>query len=78
MGTIRCLALEKVAKPLEVPYDCPRHVYGCRTTGNIPELITHLKNGHNAIMYDGCEINVYFVQPLSYKMIITLWKLGVS
>nr|GEU65219.1 E3 ubiquitin-protein ligase SINAT2-like [Tanacetum cinerariifolium] len=29
MGSIRCLALEKVAKPLEVSYDCPCHDRGC-------------------------------------------------
>ncbi|GJW35793.1 E3 ubiquitin protein ligase SINAT2-like protein [Tanacetum coccineum] len=65
MGSIRCLALEKVAKPLEVPYDCPSHDRGCRATSNIPELVTHLKNDHYAKLAGRCEIKANFIQPLS-------------
>ncbi|PWA71766.1 hypothetical protein CTI12_AA277410 [Artemisia annua] len=55
MGSIRCLALEKVAEPLKVPYNCPYSGSQCSVTGNIPELVTHLKDGHNIYMHNEAE-----------------------
>ncbi|PWA41771.1 hypothetical protein CTI12_AA549280 [Artemisia annua] len=78
MGSIRCLALEKVAKPLEVPYECPLEVRGCKVTGNIPELITHIKNAHAIMhdgMHDGSRIAIDFVEPLPRSN--WTWRLNV-
>ncbi|PWA44166.1 hypothetical protein CTI12_AA531140 [Artemisia annua] len=75
MGSIRCLALEKVAKPLEVPYECPLEDRGCKVTGNIPKLITHIKNHALAIMHDGSRIAIDFARPVSLNT--WSWKLRV-
>ncbi|GJX30744.1 E3 ubiquitin protein ligase SINAT2 [Tanacetum coccineum] len=64
MDSIRCLALEKVAEPLKAPYNCPYSGSQCSVTGNIPELMTHLKNNHNIYMRDLAAFEHRYAQPL--------------
>ncbi|PWA71769.1 Seven-in-absentia protein, sina [Artemisia annua] len=48
MGMTRRPALENnVAKPLELPYECPHSGFKCSVIGNISELAKHLKDDHN-------------------------------
>ncbi|GJZ53943.1 E3 ubiquitin protein ligase SINAT2-like protein [Tanacetum coccineum] len=47
MGMTRRPALEIVAKPLELPYECPHSGSKCSVIGNISELVKHLEDDHN-------------------------------
>nr|GEY95374.1 hypothetical protein [Tanacetum cinerariifolium] len=47
MGMTRRLALEIMAKPLELPYECPHSGSKCSVIGNISELVKHLEDDHN-------------------------------
>ncbi|GJR37916.1 E3 ubiquitin protein ligase SINAT2 [Tanacetum coccineum] len=62
MGSIICLALEKLAEPLKVPYNCPYSGSQCSVTGNIPELVTHLTDCHNVYMRNDAELTHYYAQ----------------
>nr|GEW32149.1 hypothetical protein [Tanacetum cinerariifolium] len=66
MGSIRCLALEKVIETvIKSPYNWPYAYSKCSVTGNIPELVTHLKKTITMLsFYDGFEFT--FVYKLSH------------
>lgn len=57
MGSIRCLALEKLLEPLKISYDCP--YTECSVTCNILELVMHLKDDHSVDILDGIKLLNY-------------------
>ncbi|XP_071697415.1 E3 ubiquitin-protein ligase SINAT2-like [Rutidosis leptorrhynchoides] len=65
IGSIRCLALEKVAEPLslskpyELAYDCPYSGSKCSIKGSITRLVTHLKDDHNVDNFDMSRGSVF-------------------
>ncbi|KAI4963232.1 hypothetical protein ZWY2020_016941 [Hordeum vulgare] len=79
LGDIRCLALEKVAESLELP--CKYYSLGCQTTlyitrsecsvvGDIPFLVSHLRDDHEVDMHSGCTFNHRYVKsnPRSFPL----------
>ncbi|XP_059628837.1 E3 ubiquitin-protein ligase SINAT2-like [Cornus florida] len=86
LGSIRCLALEKVAETLGLPssvrpYNCPyNETAKCCVTGDIQFLVAHLKDHHNIDVFDGCAFTIKYI---NLKYIIPnpenvhTWKLTV-
>ncbi|PWA92485.1 hypothetical protein CTI12_AA058750 [Artemisia annua] len=68
MGSIRCLALEKVAEPLNIPYDCPYPGSKCLVREGISALVEHLKDDHDVGIYDTYKFNHRRVQLYSNEM----------
>ena len=53
MGMTRRPTMENnVARPLELPYECPHSGFQCSVIGNISELAKHLKDDHNVPQSD--------------------------
>lgn len=72
MGSISCLFLEKLTESLkgEIPnYDCPYSGSECSVTGNIPELVKHLKDDHNVDMHDGYNFSQDYTQQQSHYQV---------
>ncbi|KAL1121284.1 hypothetical protein V6Z11_D01G221800 [Gossypium hirsutum] len=70
LGNIRCLALEKVAESLELP---------CKyqNLGDIPTLVSHLKDDHKVDMHDGCTFNHRYVKSNPHEVENATWMLTV-
>ncbi|XP_071697414.1 E3 ubiquitin-protein ligase SINAT2-like [Rutidosis leptorrhynchoides] len=66
IGSIRCLALEKIAEPLELPkqpmelaYNCPYSRSECSIKGSVTHIVTHLKDDHNIVYFDMSHESVF-------------------
>ncbi|KAJ7959351.1 E3 ubiquitin-protein ligase [Quillaja saponaria] len=69
LGDIRCLALEKVAESLELPY--------CSVVGDIPFLVAHLRDDHKVDMHTGCTFNHRYVKSNPREVENATWMLTV-
>nr|GEV88295.1 E3 ubiquitin-protein ligase SINAT2-like [Tanacetum cinerariifolium] len=65
---IRYLALEKVAEPLNIAYDCPYPGSKCLVREGISSLVEDLKDDHDVGIYDTYRFNHCRVQSYSNKM----------
>ncbi|KAK1374011.1 Sina domain-containing protein [Heracleum sosnowskyi] len=80
LGYIRCLALEKVAESLELPckpYNCPYAGSECSVVGDIPQLVTHLKEDHKGDMHTRCTFNHRYVKSNPREVENATWMLTV-
>ncbi|KAI8027348.1 E3 ubiquitin-protein ligase SINAT3 [Camellia lanceoleosa] len=91
LGDIRCLALEKVAESLELPcnklkhqaicnfrpYNCPYAGSECSVVGDIPYLVTHLRDDHKVDMHSGCTFNHRYVKSNPREVENATWMLTV-
>lgn len=68
---------KSVVKPVGHPFDCPYVGYECSVTGNIPELVTHLKDDHVVDMHDGCKFNNLYAGTDTLEMGNASWMLSV-
>ncbi|KAG8094467.1 hypothetical protein GUJ93_ZPchr0012g21751 [Zizania palustris] len=77
LGDIRCLALEKVAESLELP--CKHYSLGseCSVVGNIPFLVSHLRDDHKVDMHSGCTFNHRYVKSNPREVENATWMLTV-
>ncbi|KAE9464726.1 hypothetical protein C3L33_03357, partial [Rhododendron williamsianum] len=81
LGDIRCLALEKVAESLELPcrpYNCPYAGSECSVTGDIPYLVTHLRDDHKVDMHTGCTFNHRYVKSNPREVENATWMLTLG
>lgn len=60
------------------PYNCPYAGSECLVTGDIPMLVTHLKNDHKVDMHDGCTFNHRYVKSNPQEVENATWMLTVS
>lgn len=60
------------------PYNCPYAGSECSITGDIPYLVTHLKDDHNVDMHDGCTFNHRYVKSNPHEVENATWMLTVS
>ncbi|KAK8578340.1 hypothetical protein V6N13_116189 [Hibiscus sabdariffa] len=59
------------------PYSCPYAGAECSVTGDIPFLVTHLKNDHKVDMHDGCTFNHRYVKSNPHEVEKATWMLTV-
>lgn len=59
------------------PYMCPYAGSECSITGDIPNLVAHLKNDHNVDMHDGCTFNHRYVKSNPHEVENATWMLTV-
>lgn len=59
------------------PYNCPYAGSECKVTGDIPNLVAHLKNDHNVDMHDGCTFNHRYVKSNPHEVENAIWMLTV-
>lgn len=60
------------------PYNCPYAGSECAVTGDIPNLVAHLKIDHNVDMHDGCTFNHRYVKSNPCEVENAIWMLTVS
>ncbi|ONK55779.1 uncharacterized protein A4U43_C10F900 [Asparagus officinalis] len=60
------------------PYNCPYAGSECLVTGDIPTLVTHLKNDHKVDMHDGCTFNHRYVKSNPHEVENATWMLTVT
>ncbi|CAI9100992.1 OLC1v1038204C1 [Oldenlandia corymbosa var. corymbosa] len=60
------------------PYNCPYAGSECTLTGDIPALVTHLKDDHKVDMHDGCTFNHRYVKSNPHEVENATWMLTVS
>lgn len=60
------------------PYNCPYAGSECCTTGDIPNLVAHLKDDHKVDMHDGCTFNHRYVKSNPHEVENATWMLTVS
>ncbi|KAI5671673.1 hypothetical protein M9H77_12037 [Catharanthus roseus] len=59
------------------PYNCPYAGSECCTTGDIPNLVAHLKDDHKVDMHDGCTFNHRYVKSNPHEVENATWMLTV-
>ncbi|XP_023730970.1 E3 ubiquitin-protein ligase SINAT2 [Lactuca sativa] len=59
------------------PYNCPYAGSKCSVTGDISNLVAHLKNDHNVDMHDGCTFNHRYVKSNPHEVENATWMLTV-
>uniref|UniRef100_A0A7N0UHA7 RING-type E3 ubiquitin transferase n=1 Tax=Kalanchoe fedtschenkoi TaxID=63787 RepID=A0A7N0UHA7_KALFE len=59
------------------PYSCPYAGSECDMTGDIPFLVTHLKDDHKVDMHDGCTFNHRYVKSNPQEVENATWMLTV-
>ncbi|CAL1386168.1 unnamed protein product [Linum trigynum] len=59
------------------PYGCPYAGAECSVTGDIPQLVMHLKNDHKVDMHDGCTFNHRYVKSNPQEIDNATWMLTV-
>jgi len=59
------------------PYNCPYAGSDCAVTGDIPMLVTHLKNDHKVDMHDGYTFNHRYVKSNPQEVENATWMLTV-
>ncbi|KAJ8500513.1 hypothetical protein OPV22_011065 [Ensete ventricosum] len=74
LGNIRCLALEKC---IFRPYNCPYAGSECTVVGDIPYLVTHLKDDHKVDMHNGSSFNHRYVKSNPHEVENATWMLTV-
>jgi len=60
------------------PYSCPYAGSECSVTGDIPALVSHLKDDHKVDMHDGCTFNHRYVKSNPHEVENATWMLTVS
>ena len=59
------------------PYSCPYAGSECSVTGDIPTLVTHLRNDHKVDMHNGCTFNRRYIKPNPQEVENATWMLMV-
>ncbi|MBA0734602.1 hypothetical protein Gogos_018502 [Gossypium gossypioides] len=59
------------------PYNCPYAGSDCSVTGDIPTLVSHLKDDHKVDMHDGCTFNHRYVKSNPHEVENATWMLTV-
>ncbi|WCJ34040.1 Protein with RING/U-box and TRAF-like domains [Euphorbia peplus] len=59
------------------PYSCPYAGSECSVTGDIPALVSHLKDDHKVDMHDGCTFNHRYVKSNPHEVENATWMLTV-
>ncbi|PKA47799.1 E3 ubiquitin-protein ligase SINAT2 [Apostasia shenzhenica] len=59
------------------PYNCPYAGSECLVSGDIPTLVSHLKDDHKVDMHDGCTFNHRYVKSNPYEVENATWMLTV-
>ncbi|XXG51349.1 hypothetical protein AAC387_Pa02g5145 [Persea americana] len=59
------------------PYNCPYAGSECSVMGDIPTLVTHLKDDHKVDMHDGCTFNHRYVKSNPEEVENATWMLTV-
>ncbi|KAI4371279.1 hypothetical protein MLD38_019534 [Melastoma candidum] len=59
------------------PYECPYAGSVCSFTGDIPTLVSHLKEHHKVDMHDGCTFNHRYVKANAEEVDNATWMLTV-
>lgn len=59
------------------PYSCPYAGSECSVTGDIPALVTHLRDDHKVDMHNGCTFNHRYVKPNPQEVENATWMLTV-
>ncbi|KAG6471102.1 hypothetical protein ZIOFF_072199 [Zingiber officinale] len=73
IGQIHCLALEKLAASLHLP--CSYHHLDCPFTGDIHELMSHLKQCHKLDLQAGSTFNHRYVKQDPHSVGNCSWTL---
>uniref|UniRef100_A0A2N9F3A6 RING-type E3 ubiquitin transferase n=1 Tax=Fagus sylvatica TaxID=28930 RepID=A0A2N9F3A6_FAGSY len=60
------------------PYNCPYAGSECPAVGDIPFLITHLRDDHKVDMHSGCTFNHRYVKSNPREVENATWMLTVS
>ncbi|KAG0453278.1 hypothetical protein HPP92_025671 [Vanilla planifolia] len=59
------------------PYNCPYAGSECSVTGDIPTLVSHLRDEHKVDMHDGCTFNHRYVKSNPYEVENATWMLTI-
>jgi len=59
------------------PYNCPYAGSECSVMGDIPYLVTHLKDDHKVDMHNGCTFNHRYVKTNPQEVENATWMLTV-
>ncbi|KAL5998936.1 E3 ubiquitin-protein ligase sinat3 [Asimina triloba] len=59
------------------PYNCPYAGSECSVTGDIPFLVTHLRDDHKVDMHSGCTFNHRYVKSNPREVENATWMLTV-
>lgn len=59
------------------PYNCPYAGSECSTVGDIPFLVSHLKDDHKVDMHTGCTFNHRYVKSNPREVENATWMLTV-
>ncbi|KAF9680725.1 hypothetical protein SADUNF_Sadunf06G0151400 [Salix dunnii] len=59
------------------PYSCPYAGSECSVSGDIPALVSHLKDDHKVDMHDGCTFNHRYVKSNPHEVENATWMLTV-
>jgi hypothetical protein len=60
------------------PYNCPYAGSECSVVGDIPYLVTHLRDDHKVDMHSGCTFNHRYVKSNPREVENATWMLTVS
>ena len=60
------------------PYNCPYAGSDCSVVGDIPYLVTHLRDDHRVDMHSGCTFNHRYVKSNPMEVENATWMLTVS
>lgn len=60
------------------PYNCPYAGSECSVVGDIPFLVTHLRDDHKVDMHTGCTFNHRYVKSNPREVENATWMLTVS
>lgn len=60
------------------PYNCPYAGSECSVVGDIPFLVTHLRDDHKVDMHSGCTFNHRYVKSNPREVENATWMLTVS
>ncbi|CAA0813016.1 E3 ubiquitin-protein ligase SINAT3 [Striga hermonthica] len=60
------------------PYNCPYAGSECAATGDIPFLVSHLRDDHKVDMHSGCTFNHRYVKSNPREVENATWMLTVS
>jgi hypothetical protein len=60
------------------PYNCPYAGSECAVAGDIPFLVSHLRDDHKVDMHSGCTFNRRYVKSNPREVENATWMLTVS
>ena len=60
------------------PFSCPYAGYECSVVGDIPFLVSHLRDDHKVDMHTGCTFNHRYVKSNPLEVDNATWMLTVS